>query len=244
MKPISSFLFGVASYLVFLVSLSGFLLWVMGVLLPFSIRHPAPAHPSPSLDLVWNGFLLFGFCLLHSTLARPKIGKKVLSPNNPLLRRSWYVLLASLHLDLVMLCFRPVPQTVWDLTETPLEPLIWTLALGGWVLALVASFQIGHLELFGLEPSSRSLRKGEPPAPEFRAPGLYAWVRHPMMTGFLLALWATPWMTLGQLGFSLGWTVYVHLALSWEEADLIQELGEPYQTYRSKTPRLLPFRFR
>jgi protein-S-isoprenylcysteine O-methyltransferase Ste14 len=62
------------------------------------------------------------------------------------------------------------------------------------------------------------------------------------MLGFIIAFWFTPRMTLGHLEFALGMTVYILLALEYEERDLVHELGEQYAAYQRRTPRLNPIR--
>jgi protein-S-isoprenylcysteine O-methyltransferase Ste14 len=61
------------------------------------------------------------------------------------------------------------------------------------------------------------------------------------MLGFLLAFWATPAMSVGHLGFSLGMTAYILIALAHEERDLRAAHGAHYEQYAAGTPRLNPF---
>jgi protein-S-isoprenylcysteine O-methyltransferase Ste14 len=77
--------------------------------------------------------------------------------------------------------------------------------------------------------------------PRFQVRWFYRFVRHPLMLGFLIAFWATPRMTVGHMLFAAGTTLYILVALRFEEHDLAAGIGTPYREYREKVPMLLPF---
>jgi len=58
--------------------------------------------------------------------------------------------------------------------------------------------------------------------------------------GFLVAMWATPLMTVGHLLFASAMTVYIFIGIQFEERTLSKELGPEYQAYRARTPMLVP----
>ncbi len=73
--------------------------------------------------------------------------------------------------------------------------------------------------------------------------GPYGLVRHPIYSGLLLAAWATAAMHTKGVNF-LGaalLTLAFYLKASSEERLLTAELGSPYQTYRARTPMLVPY---
>jgi protein-S-isoprenylcysteine O-methyltransferase Ste14 len=158
----------------------------------------------------------------------------------PAVERSTYVLVSSLSLGVLFWLWRPIPRVVWDVESPAGRWLLLGLFGAGWALVLVSTFLIDHFDLFGLRQVflNASGRKDTPPT--FRTPGLYRYVRHPLMTGFLIAFWATPTMTLGHLLFAFATTAYILIALQFEERDLVSLHGGPYEAYRKQTRMLFP----
>jgi protein-S-isoprenylcysteine O-methyltransferase Ste14 len=118
--------------------------------------------------------------------------------------------------------------------------LFQALSLFGWLIVFLGTFMINHFDLFGLRQVYLNLRNREYTDLEFRTPGFYKFLRHPIMLGFLIAFWATPMMTAGHLLFSFATTGYIFIALQLEERDLVNHFGDQYQEYRRKTSMLLP----
>jgi protein-S-isoprenylcysteine O-methyltransferase Ste14 len=110
----------------------------------------------------------------------------------------------------------------------------------GVLVLLWATFLIDHFELFGLQQGWSVLRRKELRGPAFVTPYLYKIVRHPLYLGWLLIFWGAPTMTAGHLLFSTGMSVYILLALRYEERDLVQHIGERYERYRREVPALVP----
>ncbi|MFC6342631.1 methyltransferase family protein, partial [Nocardioides hankookensis] len=70
--------------------------------------------------------------------------------------------------------------------------------------------------------------------------GLYAVVRHPLMTGLLVAFWATPHMSAPHLLFAAAATGYILLGVHFEERDLRRTFGSAYDEYAARVPALVP----
>jgi protein-S-isoprenylcysteine O-methyltransferase Ste14 len=114
----------------------------------------------------------------------------------------------------------------------------------GWLIVLLSTFLINHFELFGLQQVWSHARGAAIDAPVFRQPLFYRLVRHPLYSGFFIAFWATPRMTMGHLLLAGGMSLYMLIAIELEERDLIRVFGQDYEAYRTRvgklTPRLRP----
>src|SRR4051794_26770865 len=75
---------------------------------------------------------------------------------------------------------------------------------------------------------------------ELQTRGLYAMVRHPLLTGMVLAFWATPQMGASHLLFALASTAYIVVGMRFEERDLRRSFGTSYDAYAAHVPALLP----
>jgi protein-S-isoprenylcysteine O-methyltransferase Ste14 len=230
-------LYAILSYAVFLVSFLYAVGFVGNYLVPKSIDVGGPANLSEAI--VVNLLLLGLFALQHSIMARPAFKQWWAKILPVACKRSTYVLLSSLILLLLFWQWRPIPTSVWRIDGIAAWLLIGVHWLG-WLIVLASTFMIDHFDLSGLRQAFFALRGAEIPGQTFKTPLLYKIVRHPLMLGFLLAFWATPKMTAGHLLFAIMTTVYILVALQFEERDLIAEFGTTYQQYRQRVPMLLP----
>lgn len=230
--------YGVLSYLVFFVSFVYLIGFLAGVGVPKAIDDGTTvAWP---LALAVNTGLIALFGVQHSVMARAGF-KRVWTRIVPEpAERSTYVLLSSVVLILLYLLWQPLPATVWSV-ETPwLRAVLWAGFLGGWGLLFVSTWLIDHFGLFGLRQVWDHWRGERSPEPGFQTPLFYKWVRHPMMTGFLLGFWCVPDMSVGQLLFAVGMTAYIVIGTAYEERDLIATFGDRYRDYRERVAGLIP----
>jgi protein-S-isoprenylcysteine O-methyltransferase Ste14 len=193
------------------------------------------------LSIIVNLALMGLFAVQHSVMARPGFKKWWTNYIPSPIERSTYVLLTSLALILLYCLWQPMTGTVWSVTEPALRNVIWGIFAIGWCVVLLSTFMIGHFDLFGVQQVLLHMQGKKTPKPKFKEPGFYKLVRHPIMTGFIIAFWATPDMTMGHLLFAVVTTAYILIAIQLEERDLIALLGNAYVNYRKRVPALIPF---
>src|SRR5262249_36966134 len=95
-------------------------------------------------------------------------------------------------------------------------------------------------ELFGLRQAFMSVTDLADHSVQLKTVGFYRLVRHPLMTGFLIAFWATPTMSVGHLYFAIVTTAYILLAVRIEERDLLEVFGDEYRDYQKRVGMLVP----
>lgn len=196
--------------------------------------------PWPQAVLV-NLLLLGLFAIQHSAMARPAFKRWWTQFVPGPIERSTYVAFASGALALLVLLWQPIKAPmVWDVTSSGGKFALWTVFGTGWGMALVTTFLLNHFELFGLHQVLANLRGSSLPAPEFRTPLFYRYVRHPLYVGLLLGFWATPQMTSGHLLFALANSGYILIGIWFEERELVAQFGERYRRYREQVGMLMP----
>jgi protein-S-isoprenylcysteine O-methyltransferase Ste14 len=232
------FLYGVVSYGAFLASFLYAIGFVGNLLVPKSIDS-GPSGPLSEALLV-NAVLLSLFAIQHSVMARPLFKTWWIRIVPRSTERSTYVLISSLLLALLFWKWQAMPGSIWSVENQPgrmaLNALFWL----GWLIALWSTFMISHSDLFGLRQVYLRLRGVAYTPVRFNASALYRFVRHPLMLGFLIAFWATPYMTHGHLLFSMAMTAYIFTGIYFEEHDLANSHGEAFEQYRKDVPMIIP----
>ena len=190
--------------------------------------------------LVIDLALLTLFALQHSIMARPAFKRMWTRIVPQEAERSTFVLFASVVLALLMWQWRPMPQIVWNVSDSRAAEALRTVSFVGWGIVLLSTFLISHFHLFGISQGFARLFRLEPAEPKFLTPLLYRWIRHPIYTGFILAFWAAPKMSLGHLVFAFATTGYILVGIWFEERDLVAEFGPRYAQYREQVGMLIP----
>lgn len=239
MRRSITFVYGVTVYLISLLVILYSVGFVGDIYVAKTIDSDLPG--AVGLSIVINLALLSVFALQHSIMARPGF-KHVWTKIIPkAAERSTYILMTCLALVLVFGFWQPILTPVWDLSNTFIGTILSVLFWLGWLTVLASTFMIDHFDLFGLKQTYANLKARQAARPGFIKSGLYRVVRHPIMTGFMIAFWATPSMTMGHLLFAVVTTGYIVIAVRHlEEKDLIAEIGEDYQAYQREVPAFVP----
>lgn len=241
-----SLLFAIVCYAIFFGTFL-YLIAFVGDLQVGSISPKTVDNPASTMTLAGAAItdlaLIALFGVQHSVMARPGFKKAWTRVVPAQVERSMFVLLSSLALIIMFRFWQPIDAVVWTVANPIAADILWVLFWIGWGLVLISTFLINHFELFGLQQAWLHMRGGTEQVPELREPSLYRFVRHPMMLGFFFAFWSTPDMTGGHLLLAIGFSLYILIALHYEERDLVSLFGADYEAYRGRVGMLIP-RFR
>ena len=235
-----AFVYGAVAYLTFLVTILYAIGFVMGVVVPKTIDTGSETRVISAL--VTNLVLMSLFAVQHSVMARKSFKQRWTRFIPQPVERSTYVLFASLALLLLFWQWRPMPAIVWHIAQPELAAVLTGLSLLGWVIVFTSTYLINHFELFGLHQVTSNLVGREVPAPRFRTPLYYNFVRHPIYLGFIIAFWATPTMSVGHLLFAAVTTAYIFVGIWLEERDLVDLFGDQYRDYARRVSMIVPWR--
>ncbi len=236
------FVYGLTCYLIFLATFLYAVAFVGGFWVPS--RLDGPLRITLPLAIGVDCLLLTVFALQHSIMARRWFKERWTQIIPWAVERSTYVLCASLALLLLFGQWQPIGIQIWSIQNQAARCVLWALFVAGWATVLAVTFLINHFDLFGLRQVWLPLTGKPYTRVSFRDPFPYRLVRHPLYFGFLMAFWMTPNMTLAHLLFALATTIYILIAIQFEERDLVAEHGAVYEAYRRRVPMLLPGRRR
>lgn len=230
-------IYGVTAYAIGVSSLVGWILCMLGVM-PLGIAAPEFANTIVALAFALG--LVTLFAVQHTVMARPafKAWWTAIIPASA--ERSTFVLMTGLTLWPALLFWPPMPQVIWSVASPIATTALYGVAIAGWVYLFVASFAIDHFELFGLQQVYLQYVEREYRKVPFKERWMYRFDRHPIMTGALVGMWATPLMTLDHLCFSALVTGYIVLGVSIEERDLVRLWGDKYLDYAKRVRSIVP----
>jgi protein-S-isoprenylcysteine O-methyltransferase Ste14 len=240
MAAAATLIYGLVCYVMFL----GVFMYLVGFLGDFYPLFPktidSGAEGPVATALLVNVLLLAFFGVTHTVMARPTF-KRAWTKFVPVpIERSTYVLITNLQLILLYLLWQPMTGRIWEVQNTIGQGILWALFGAGWVLVLVATLQINHLDLFGVRQVWLRFQRREYTHVKLATPVLYKHVRHPLYVGWITVFWVTPSMTVGHLVFAVAWTTYILVAIFFEERNLVEFHGDGYVEYRKRTPMLIP----
>ena len=232
-------LFAVIAYAIFFATFLYLIAFVGNIAVVPRTVDIGPAAPVGSAVAI-NVALIALFGLQHSVMARQGFKAWWTRVIPVPAERSVYVLMASAVLIILMAFWRPIDGMVWSISNPVAETVLWALFALGWGIVLLSTFLLNHFELFGLQQAWLHMRGRQAEPHQLRQPLFYKWVAHPLYSGFFLAFWATPHMSYGHLLLAAGVSVYMLIAIRYEERDLTNYYGEDYTRYRSGVGMVFP----
>jgi len=237
-------LFSIVCYAIFFATFLYLIAFVGNLPVPKTVDAPPSLLPRGA-KIVIDVAVIALFGLQHSVMARPRFKAAWTRVVPPVVERSVYVLFASIALIILFTFWQPLTRTIWQVSPDMgwLSAILTAMFFAGFGIVLISTFLINHFELFGLQQAWFNVRGRQAAAPELRQPLFYRWVAHPLYAGFFLGFWATPHMTAGHLLLAVGLSVYMLIAIRYEERDLTGLFGDDYRRYRSSVGGLVP-RFR
>jgi protein-S-isoprenylcysteine O-methyltransferase Ste14 len=198
---------------------------------------PEPGAPLGAAIAIDLG-LFSVFALHHSVFARAGIKAWIARVAPPALERSIYVWVASVLFAAVCALWQPVAGVAWHVPgAAATAALIGQLA--GVALSVIAAGRLDALELAGVR---QVLAGPSPPAlPRLDTAGPFRLVRHPIYLGWLFIVWLAPAMTGTRLTFAAVSSLYLVIAIPFEERALRRTFGARYDAYaRHVRWRMLP----
>jgi methanethiol S-methyltransferase len=207
----------------------------------YLIRFGRPAPGTSTLVPIAIDVALFTlFALHHSLFARPFVKRRLfgvgvrpgsdlrLTPNS--LERPTYVWLASALFISVCAAWRPVPGDLYRVSGV-LAIAAYAVHVAGIILTARGSARLDVLDLAGVRAVS-------PARPATHVPlqtrGVYGFVRHPVYFAWVLMVFGTPHMTMTRLTFAIVSTVYLAIAIPFEERGLLDVFGPDYRAYQQR----------
>jgi len=239
MKKLFFLLYGLAAYAVFNVCFLYLVGFVGNIFVPKAID--GVANYSWPIAVLINLGLIVLFALQHSIMARPWFKKWWTQYVPEPIERSTYVWFTCLMLTIIFVFWQPIEGYVWQIESGILVGAMWALFMLGWTILFVSTLLLNHFDLFGLRQVWLYFTGKPYEDLKFSTPLFYKWSRHPLYLGLLIAFFAAPNMSYPRLFFAIVMTIYVVMAIQWEEKDLISHFGSVYKSYRERVPMLVPF---
>lgn len=237
MIKILTLVYGVISYFIGVIGLGCIILALAGFI-PYGFLWGSAELAINSH--IWNLALVAIWGAIHTVMARPAFKTALVKIIPEPAERATYILGAGITSVALIGFWKSATGLVWQFETTFIVYALWGLFAFGWAFLLAATFAINHFDLFGLRQVYLNFRGQPRPPLAFTKRLMYRYVRHPIQTGILIGIWATPVMSMTQITLSLGFTAYIFIGLWFEERDLIAEHGAAYRDYRKEAGSVFP----
>lgn len=239
---ILAMIYSLLCYAIGFAALVYLILFTGDLVVPWTINASSPFAPElgTGAAIVWNSILIAIWGAQHSIMANPHF-KAVWTKIVPasVERSTYLVFVAAFTAGLVAL-WVPMQAELWNFSDGVIGIILLIGYFAGWTITLISTFLINHFHLFGLSQAYHAIKQTQSKQDTFVTPFFYKLVRHPMMTGVLIALWCAPVMTEGRLLIAIVMSLYIFFGTKHEERTLVADLGQEYEDYRESTPMLIP----
>ena len=191
--------------------------------------------------LLFNVLLCFLFFAQHSLMARKPFREwlKAFLPSP--YYGAFYAVASGLAVLVLVVFWQESSLMIFSLQgfSRMVSRGIFVLAIDGvaWTI-----FSLGFFVNFHVQSMVDDLRDRQSTVSLVTDRGPYRYIRHPLYLSSLLMIWSNPDMILDRLFFNLVFTVWVIIAIKYEERDLITAHGNSYRSYQSVVPMLIPLR--
>jgi protein-S-isoprenylcysteine O-methyltransferase Ste14 len=195
--------------------------WCFGVVL----AAPAPGSGARPLAVLWNVVAFTIFAGHHSVMARTRAKTWIRTVVPPVLERSIYVWVASWLFIALCLSWQRVPGVLYTATGWTAWGL-WLLQAAGVVFTVAGARVLDGLDLAGIR---QVLGPAQPS--DIRMVWPFTVVRHPIYLGWALIVFGASPMTVDRMVWALVSTLYLVIAMPWEERSLSAAAGPAYSAY-------------
>ena len=153
MGKVITLIYGVVCYILFFLTF----LYTIGFVGDIVVPKTIDSGSSASGGLAWlvNILLLALFAIQHSVMARPGFKKAWTKIVPKPAERSTFVLFTVIVLALLFWLWQPMPSAIWNVGNPAGRIILWALFWIGFLIVLLATFMIGHFELFGVVQVAR-----------------------------------------------------------------------------------------
>lgn len=180
---------------------------------------------------------LVAYYAIHSLMASESVKKSISRWVNDLNYRLMYSVVSFILLIPVVIVY--IRMTPYIFAETGLwgRFVLLTSVLLALKIFILSFKKIQLMEFLGLKP----IRKNQ-----LITTGIYQYIRHPLYLSISLVLTGLSIATPSDRNFIVFaiTVVYIIIGSHLEEKRLIREYGDLYQSYKSKTPMLIPCNFK
>jgi len=193
--------------------------------------------------LLIDALLSLAFFLQHSGMVR-KPFRRYLGSLIPLhYQGAVYTITSGLVLSVFVVFWQGSDRIVLEV-HGPAGEIIHSLFFLSILGMCWGLWALRSVDMFGFDPVIRNLRDRSSLPTPFTVQGPYRWVRHPLYLFLIVLFWSCPTITSDRLLFNVLWTIWVIVATTLEERDLVADFGDAYRDYQAKVPMLLPRGFR